>query len=349
MASRGVIKRRATITDLPLYFSGQIQKKYTGEGGFRGYYGELRGSTMFFYADEKHETYCERLELHNLKSMVPVSSYSAKTTPVYTLTFSNQEVQLKADNPDTGELWRGYILTVAKLEVPHQLQLLPGHFMALEHVRDQEQQRQVLPPFYQPSMDAPAPRSCTPTSSEASNEYDDSLSSVPTCFMSVSREEAEELLTKNPECGSIILRPATDKYNYTITMRQIYPSGPVIKNYRILSSDHGFIIELEVPVTVQTLNQVVDYFLEQTAGQLKPFAKAYDIRIEVPPRVPPNRDDIPRVAPTIRTEPSPSNKPPTPPRPPFLNQMSTYENEKDLKTNPKVEKNKKSYRPFSRS
>ena len=32
MASRGVIKRRATITDLPLYFSGQIQKKYTGEG-----------------------------------------------------------------------------------------------------------------------------------------------------------------------------------------------------------------------------------------------------------------------------------------------------------------------------
>src|SRR4029434_4679455 len=24
--------------------------------GFRGYYGELRGSTMFFYADEKHET-----------------------------------------------------------------------------------------------------------------------------------------------------------------------------------------------------------------------------------------------------------------------------------------------------
>src|SRR4029434_10145992 len=24
--------------------------------GFRGYYGELRGSTMFFYADEQHET-----------------------------------------------------------------------------------------------------------------------------------------------------------------------------------------------------------------------------------------------------------------------------------------------------
>ena len=129
-------------------------------------------------------------------------------------------VCIQADNPDTGELWRGYILTVAKvsstpptnhtpltyistvstrspdtsvcavcvcvcdvclqLEVPHQLQLLPGHFMALEHVRDQEQQRQVLPPFYQPSMDVPAPRSCTPTSSEASNEYDDSLSSVPT-------------------------------------------------------------------------------------------------------------------------------------------------------------------------
>ncbi|KAL2077101.1 hypothetical protein ACEWY4_026605 [Coilia grayii] len=266
--SRMIFKRRATATALPLYYSGMIQKKYTGEGGFRLYYGELRGSTLFFYSDEKQESYTEKLELHNLNSMVPVASYSTRVAPVYTLKFPKEEVQLKIDNPDTGELWRGYVLTVAKLDIPHDLQLLPGQIMMLEGVKDQEQQRRELqtgPP--------------TPDTVQV-EEYDDSLS-IPTCFLGVSRDEAEDLLQKNPENGSIILRPATDKNNYSATTRQVFPSGPVIKNYKIVSCpDGGFTIQLDDPVTVPTLNAVVEYFTKETANQLKPFTpRAYDTRI----------------------------------------------------------------------
>ncbi|XP_063045977.1 signal-transducing adaptor protein 1-like [Engraulis encrasicolus] len=283
--SRMIFKRRANATALPLHYSGHIQKKYTGEGGFRTYFGELRGSSLFFYSDEKQENYTERLELHDLNSMVPVASYSPRAAPIYTLSFPYEEVQLKIDNPDTGELWRGFILTVAKLDVPRDLQLLPGQFMMLENVKTEEQQRRVLLEqeqqrrvllLHTTSSDAP-----DSTDTDTDQEYDDSLSILPTCFLEVSREEAESQLLKNPESGSIILRPATDKKNYSATTRQDFPSGPVIKNYKIITtSDQQFTIQLDSPVTVSSLKAVVEYFMKETTNQLKPFTpRAYDTRI----------------------------------------------------------------------
>ncbi|XP_041930705.1 signal-transducing adaptor protein 1-like isoform X2 [Alosa sapidissima] len=313
---RVIGKRRETITALPLYYSGQMQKKCKGEKVFQMYHGELRGSTMFFYTDEKQETYCERLELHNLKSMESISSYSESTAPIYTLRFPKQEVQLQMDNPDTGELWRGFILTVAKLEVPRQMQLLPGQVMRLEEMRTAEEQRRALESSCPTPTDASASHS---NSSESA--YDATLSIIPSCFLSVLREEAEKLLEQNPEHGSIILRPATDnKQHFSITTRQIFPSGPVIRNYKITSSESGYTIQLDNPVTVQTLNEVVDHFLEKTAYQLKPFTmpQAYDTRIKLPPPpLAPKPKVIPkaRVPPTIHTQPPPDTMPPTRPLP----------------------------------
>lgn len=352
MTSRAIGKRRETITSLPLYFNGQIQKKTTAERGFNMYHGELRGSTMFFYTDEKQETYCERLELNGLKSMTPMSSYLESTTPVYTLKFSNKEVQLKTDNPDTGEMWRGYILTVANLKVPSGLQLLPGQYIRLNEVQIQEQERRAQPSAgIPPSMDVPGPRSNTPNDD---SEYDSTLSLIPSCYMSVSREEAEKLLEENPDYGSIILRPATDQKNYSITMRQVFPSGPVMKNYKVLSTATGFCIQLDKPVTVETLGQVVDHFMERTGYELQPFVKpqAYDTRIELPPpAVAPKPKVIPkaRVAPTIHTQ--PGNKPPAwplPATPPLQKQQSQYMNEEYLKKDCQANK-KKGHKPASRS
>ncbi|XP_062380287.1 signal-transducing adaptor protein 1-like [Sardina pilchardus] len=313
-------KRREAITALPLHNSGLMEKKDKGEKEFRKYYGELRGSTMFFYTDEKQETYCERLELHDLKSMEPVSSYSESSSPIYTLKFPKQEVQLKIDNPDTGEMWKGCILTVAKLEVPTKLQLLPGHIMRLDEMRTSEEQRR-----------ASKSSQPTPTDVPSSSEYDGTLSTIPSCFVPVSREEAEKLLGDNPEHGNIILRPATDKQHFSITTRQIFPSGPVIKNYKIKSSKYGFTIELDEPVTVKTLNEVVDHFLEKTRHSLKPFKpQAYDTRIEVPPPpIAPKPKLTPkaRVSPTIHTQPSLDNVPPTRPLPKLPEKKSPYEND----------------------
>ncbi|XP_023272500.1 signal-transducing adaptor protein 1-like [Seriola lalandi dorsalis] len=112
---RVVHKRRATITALPLYYSGHLLKKHTEDKDFKSYYGELRGATLFLYTDDTQDTYTEKLDLEQLKSMELNSPYQRKTPTIFTLTLLSEEVQLKMDNPDTGEEWRGYILTVVKV------------------------------------------------------------------------------------------------------------------------------------------------------------------------------------------------------------------------------------------
>lgn len=87
--------------------------------------------------------YTEKLNLEQLKSMELDSPYESKTPTIFTLTLHTQEVQLKVsfedssnkqkkrlmeseiqpkclrsvqmENCDTGEEWRGYILTVVKV------------------------------------------------------------------------------------------------------------------------------------------------------------------------------------------------------------------------------------------
>ncbi|XP_062407336.1 signal-transducing adaptor protein 1-like [Sardina pilchardus] len=225
-ASGRIGKHGETITEeLPLYYSGQMQKKDKGEN----------------------------LELHKLKSMEQVSSSkSPECDPIYKLKFPKQEVQLKFDNVDTAELWRGFILAVSKLPIP-RLQLLPRQITRLREIQTAEEQRRAVK---KASLQTPK------------------MSKTPACFLKVSREKAEELLQQHLDCGSIILRPATDKPHYSITTRQVFPSGPLVNHYKIISSKSGYTIELDEPVTVKTLHQVVDHFVEKTANQLQPFTKS---------------------------------------------------------------------------
>ncbi|XP_018524409.1 signal-transducing adaptor protein 1 [Lates calcarifer] len=286
---RVVHKRRATITDLPLYYSGYLLKKHTKEKDFKKYYAELRGATLFLYKDDTQDTYTEKLDLEQLKSMELDSPYKKKMPTIFTLTLHTEEVQLKMDNPDTGEEWRGYILTVVKKEIPSKLQLLPGQMLQLEEALAQERRRNPptsrppLPP--RPPFLPQIPSSKPPPPPPHKDEPDPSSPDMPACFFNVTRKEAEKMLEANPEYGGIILRPSTLANNYALTIRQPTPRGPVMRNYRVTSTNSGFVIELDKAVSVSSLNDVLKYFLEKTEYRLHPYmaSQPYDTRIEVTP------------------------------------------------------------------
>ncbi|TDH07591.1 hypothetical protein EPR50_G00107540 [Perca flavescens] len=278
--ARVVHKRRTTITDLPLYYSGQLLKKLTKEKDFKKYYGELRGATLFLYKDDTQDTYTEKLDLEKLKSMELESPYQKKEPTIFTLTLDTEEVQLKMDNSDTGEEWRGYILTVVNKKIPRKLQLLPGQMLLLQEALDQERKR--MPPRARPPLPPrpsflPSP-SASPIPPLPKDKPGHSAPDIPACFYSVTRQEAEQMLEANPEYGGIILRPSTLANNYALTLRQLTPSGPVMKNYRVASTNSGFVIELDTAVMVSSLNDVLKYFLEKTEYRLHPYmpSQPYD-------------------------------------------------------------------------
>ncbi|XP_017283797.1 signal-transducing adaptor protein 1-like isoform X2 [Kryptolebias marmoratus] len=288
---RVVHKRRQTITALPLYYSGNLLKRSSRETSFRSFYGELRGATLFLYDDDTQVTYVEKLELEQLKSMEMESPYKNRQPTIFTLNLQSEEVQLKMDCADTAEEWRGYILTVVKKEIPKQLQLLPGQMIKLEEVlllegrRNPQLARPPLPP--RPSEQKPKNTTITTTTTATTTATTAATTGMPSCFFDVSRQEAEKMLEDNPENGSIILRPSAMPKNYALTLRQKTSSGPVLKNYRVTSTNLGFVIDLDSPVSVPSLDDVLKFFLQKTEYRLCPYVacQPYDTRIDSP--VPP--------------------------------------------------------------
>ncbi|KAM4555684.1 signal-transducing adaptor protein 1-like [Odontesthes bonariensis] len=285
---RTVHKKRQNITALPLYHSGHLLKKSSKEKNFKKYYGELRGATLFLYEDDTQDTYTEKLDLEKLKSMDLESQYQNKAPTIFTLTLHTEEVQLKMDNADTGEVWRGYILTVVHNGIPSKLQLLPGQMLKLKEVLEEERKRKT-----NTSRPALPPRptflhSLSSAAGSTSTSKDTSLLEMPECFYDVTRQEAEHMLKANPEYGGVILRPSTLTNNYALTLRQQTSSGPVMRNYRVSSTNAGFVIELDTPVKVSSLTDVLKYFLEKTEYRLFPYvaSQPYDTRIDVstPPK-----------------------------------------------------------------
>ncbi|XP_041799825.1 signal-transducing adaptor protein 1-like [Chelmon rostratus] len=305
---RVIHKRRATITALPLYYSGHLLKKHITETDFKRYYGELRGATLFLYEDDTQDTYTEKLDLEQLTSMKLDSPYNRKAPTIFTLMMPTEGVQLKMENPDTGEEWRGYILTVTKKEIPSELQLLPGQLVQLQEVLDQERRRN--PPMLRPPL-PPRPSFLLSASPSPPPPKHKPVSSpeVPAGFFSVTRQEAERMLEANPEYGAMILRPSTLANSYALTLRQLTPSGPVIRNYRVTTFKSGFVIELDTPVAVSSLKDVLKYFLEKTEHRLRPYmlSQPYDTHIEVslaPSINSPAPKTVPKaqVAPTLRSK-----------------------------------------------
>ncbi|NWH67699.1 STAP1 protein, partial [Geococcyx californianus] len=254
---RRIFQERQRITGLPLYFQGYLSVRHSRCQEFRVYWTELRGTMLFFYDYKKALTYSQKSDISALTSatdVYPDENGSAQ----FILMLPNGELELKADDCECGKEWKGFILTVTQLSVPLDESLLPGQLTRMHEVLEKEKKRRItLNSGSSTSLNRKSPPSST-------------LTTMPACFYAVSRQEAMEMLEKNPSCGNLILRPGSDSKNYAITTRQTL-DVPCLKHYRVLSKGTSYVIELERQVMLPSLQDVVNYFVTQTRGNLKPF------------------------------------------------------------------------------
>ncbi|MBZ3871806.1 Signal-transducing adaptor protein 1 [Sciurus carolinensis] len=241
-APRRIFQERLKITALPLYFEGFLSVKRAAYQEYKRYWTELRGTTLFFYTDKKNTTYVDKLDIIDLICLTDQNS-TEKNCAKFTLVLPKEEVQLK-------------------LSVPHHVSLLPGQVIRLHEVLEREKNRRIE--IQQLSI--------TPVEKEKEpiEDYVDVQNPMPVCFYTVSRKEATEMLEKNPSLGNMILRPGSDSGNYSITIRQEIDM-PRIKHYKVMSIGKNYTIELEKPVTLPNLFSVIDYFVKETRGNLRPF------------------------------------------------------------------------------
>ncbi|XP_025743204.1 signal-transducing adaptor protein 1 [Callorhinus ursinus] len=269
-APRRIFQERLKITALPLYFEGFLLVKRSEYQVYKHYWTELRGTTLFFYSDKKSPTYVDKLDLIDLTCLTDQNS-TEKNCAKFTLVLPKEEVQLKTENTESGEEWRGFILTVTELSVPLHMSLLPGQVIRLHEVLQREKKRRI-------EIER-TPSSAMEKEKEPIEDYADALSPMPACFYIVSRKEATEMLEKNPSLGNMILRPGSDSKSYSITIRQEIDM-PRIKHYKVMSVGKNYTIELEKPVTLPNLFSVIDYFMKETQGNLRPFIYSTDETLE---------------------------------------------------------------------
>ncbi|KAM9662298.1 signal-transducing adaptor protein 1 [Morphnus guianensis] len=256
-APRRIFQERQSITGLPLYFQGYLSVRHSRCQEFRVYWTELRGTMLFLYDDKKAPTYSQKLDISTLTSATNVYP-DENGSGQFILMLSNEEVELKANDCECGKEWKGFILTVTKLSVPPDESLLPGQLTRMHEVLEKEKKRRIML------------NNCSSASLNSKSPPSSTLTTMPACFYAVSWQEATEMLEKNPSCGNLILRPSSDSKNYAITIRHEL-DAPCLKHYKVMSTGTSYIVELEKRVTLPSLHDVIDYFVTQTRGKLKPF------------------------------------------------------------------------------
>ncbi|XP_075717700.1 signal-transducing adaptor protein 1 [Rhinoderma darwinii] len=276
-APRRIYQQRSKITSLPFYYEGFLWIKQ-GRSKEVKYWTELRGTKLFLYSDKKQEKFTDSIDLQYLISVTDKYPNQKQWAEVI-LKLPNEEVYIKTETAEDAEEWKGFILTVSQLSVPTSLTLLPGQIIQLKEVLEKESSRRASESS-QEAIPSPCTRSpgfpCT---------YEDvgNVNAMPLCFYTVSRQQAAEMLLKDENCGNLILRPGADCKNYAVTIREPMEnsSTPPVKHYRILKTDSGFIIELDRPVTLKSLDEVVNHFVNETRGKLRPFVSdIYDTQID---------------------------------------------------------------------
>ncbi|XP_059525902.1 signal-transducing adaptor protein 1 isoform X3 [Myotis daubentonii] len=281
-APRRIFQERLKITALPLYFEGFLLVKRSEYQEYKQYWTELRGTTLFFYNDKKSTIYVDKLDIIDLTCLNEQNS-SDKNCAKFTLVLPKEEVQLKTENTESGEEWRGFILTITELSVPQHVSLLPGQVIRLHEVLEKEKKRRI---------ETERLSSTSPEEErEPIEDYVDVLNPMPACFYAVSRKEATEMLEKNPSLGNMILRPGSDSRNFSITIRQEIDM-PRIKHYKVMRVGKSYTIELEKPVTLPNLFSVIDYFMKETRGNLRPFIYSTDENLGQEPMIEGQREKL---------------------------------------------------------
>lgn len=95
---------------------------------------------------------------------------------------------------------------------------------------------------------------------------------MPSCFMKVSRLEAQLLLERYPECGNLLLRPSGDGSDgVSVSTRQKLNGTPVVRHYKVKREGPKYVIDVEEPFSCASLQAVVNYFVLHTNKALVPF------------------------------------------------------------------------------
>nr|XP_023500201.1 signal-transducing adaptor protein 2 isoform X2 [Equus caballus] len=214
----------------------------SGPQDYRKFWAGLRGLTLYFYKSNRDSQHVEKLDLGTFVKFMDEAPWGSAQDPGihFSLVLRNQEVKFKVESLESREMWKGFILTVLELRVPSNLTLLPGHLYMMAEALAKEEARRAL--------------------------------EAPSCFMKVSRVEAQLLLERYPECGNLLLRPSGDgAAGVSVTTRQMLNGTPVIRHYKVKHEGPKYVIDVEEPFSCASLDSVVDYFVSNTKKALVPF------------------------------------------------------------------------------
>ncbi|XP_060736936.1 signal-transducing adaptor protein 2b isoform X2 [Tachysurus vachellii] len=251
----------------PCYYEGFLEKRSFKDKISRKFWTSLCGRCLFFYNNGKDNNYVEKLDLSNFISLTDDCSHDRKLDAArFHLRLQDDDIYLTAPSLEARELWKGFIFSVVKLEVPMSLNLLPGQIHMLREAVDKEIER--LREIHEKSASAQA--SITVATTEPDN-YLPVVFEMPACFQRTLREDAEILLEKHKDKGNLLLRPGRDGNSFAVTTRQEF-DGPVFRHYRVTRvPTGGFSIALDNPISCTSLHDVINYLMEKTGGAFKPL------------------------------------------------------------------------------
>ncbi|XP_039589255.1 signal-transducing adaptor protein 2 [Passer montanus] len=318
------------------YYEGFVDKRGPRDQGYRRLWAGLRGLHLAFYRGPQDR---EPLELLDLGELVTVQAKDGALV----LRLRGQEVTMKTESWETQEMWRGFILTMAKMKIPRDLALLPGHtFQLLQALREEQERRDsavspaatsvsppatsVSPPATSVSPVTPvtpvtpvspttAVSPVTPVSPSPSEPWgwrgraggdSGGVPRVPSCFLQVTRAEAERLLEQSAGRGNLLLRPGGHGQGVSVTTRQERGGTALLRHYRVKREAQGYVIDLETPHRCSSLAEVAQFFVRSSAGSLRPLEPEYSAQLEF---VPMNGDPSPAAA-TPRAAPRRGRSPP---------------------------------------
>lgn len=224
------------------YYESFLEKKGPYDQDYKKFWAGLQGLTLYFYNSNRDSQYMEKLDLGTFVKLTDEAPRGKSHEPGthFNLVLRSQEIKFKVDSLESREMWKGFILTVVELRVPFNLTLLPGHlYMMAEALAKEEVRRSLV---------------------------------IPSCFLKVSRLEAQLLLERYPECGNLLLRPGGDHTGgVSVTTRQTLNGTPVVRHYKVKREGSTYVIDVEEPFSCASLDAVVNYFVSHAKKTLVPF------------------------------------------------------------------------------
>ncbi|XDB52393.1 PREDICTED: signal-transducing adaptor protein 2 isoform X2 [Capra hircus] len=268
---------------LPLhYYESFLEKKGPRDRDYKKFWAGLQGLTLYFYNSNRDTKHVEKLDLGGFVKLTDEAPWGNSHDPSthFCLVLRNQEIKFKVESLESREMWKGFILTVVELRVPSNLTLLPGHLYMMSEALAKEEARRAL--------------------------------EMPSCFLKVSRLEAQLLLERYPECGNLLLRPSGDGTGgVSVTTLQKLNGTPVVRHYKVKREGAKYVIDVEEPFSCTSLEAVVNYFVSHSNKALVPFLLDEDYEKVIGPAPP--KDGPKQLPPTsIMPAPSQDKLPPLP-------------------------------------